>query len=78
MRMHDMIIADAGGPKEVWTKLALRMPIHTVRSWAARNSIPAEYWCSFVSLGFATLEELAAAAALRLPANDDAPSSEAA
>ncbi|MBU2233158.1 MAG: hypothetical protein KKG69_17980 [Alphaproteobacteria bacterium] len=59
-------------------QLALTKPIHTVRSWSARKSIPAEYWHGFSVKGLATLEELAEAAALRLAANDDTRSSEAA
>ncbi|ALJ08259.1 hypothetical protein JL11_07820 [Brevundimonas sp. DS20] len=78
MRTHDQIIADAGGPMAVKKRLDLSKPIHTVRSWSARKSIPAEYWHGFASTGLATLEELAEAAALRLAANDDTQSSEAA
>jgi hypothetical protein len=52
-------------------QLALTKPIHTVRSWSARKSIPAEYWHGFSVKGLATLEELAEAAARRLVANDD-------
>lgn len=37
--------------------------VFTVRSWIARDSIPAEYWKSFVDGGHATLDELAEAAA---------------
>lgn len=79
MRTHDKIIADAGGPMAVKRALDITAPIHTVRSWSARKSIPAEYWRSFSSRGLASLEELADAAALRLTAaNDDTASEKAA
>lgn len=44
---------------------ALSVSLHTVRSWAQRNSIPAEHWAGVRDLGMATLEELAEAAAAR-------------
>ena len=68
MRTHDKIIADAGGPMEVKRRLNLVAPIHTVRSWSARKSIPAEYWQAFAANDLASLEELAADAVRRLPA----------
>ena len=37
----------------------------TVRSWINRNSIPAEHWKALSEAGFATLEDLANAAATR-------------
>lgn len=44
---------------------ALSVSLHTVRSWAQRNSIPAEHWAGIRDLEMATLEELADAAATR-------------
>jgi hypothetical protein len=35
--------------------------IHTVRSWAKRDSIPSRYWPHYVQAGAATVEELLAA-----------------
>lgn len=65
MRTHSQIVAAAGKPEQV----ALRhgVSIHTVRSWAQRDSIPAEHWAVFADEGDATLEELATAAAARRP-----------
>nr|WP_303683040.1 hypothetical protein [Brevundimonas naejangsanensis] len=86
MRTHSQIISDAGGPSQLKRLLNLLATIHTVRSWAARDSIPAAHWNAVVAAGLATLQELADAAELRRasaekppePANDDAPASEAA
>jgi hypothetical protein len=65
MRTHSDIVAAAGKPEEV----ALRrgVSVHTVRSWAQRNSIPAEHWAGFAADAVATLEELAIAAAAKRP-----------
>lgn len=73
MRTHSQIIHDAGGPMAIKRRLSLSATIHTIRSWAARNSIPAEYWSSVATAKLATLKELAdAAEARRLsPANDE-------
>lgn len=38
---------------------------HTIRSWIQRGSIPADRWVQIVSLGWATLDELAQSAAAR-------------
>lgn len=81
MRSHSQIIKDAGGPSRLIAKLALSTPIYTVRSWVARNSIPAPIWQSLADHGLATLEELAADAArnaARRPANDAQPQGAAA
>lgn len=65
-RHHDVILNEAGGVAAVRRKLAemrVELPDATVRSWASRRAIPAQYWSAFDALGFATLDELAAAAA---------------
>lgn len=63
MRTHAEIIS-AAGAETVRSGLQLGS-IHTVRSWAARNSIPAEHWAGLIALGMATSDELIAAAANR-------------
>lgn len=60
MRTHTDIIKDAGA--EVLTDLT-GSPITTVRSWAHRNSIPADHWLVLVSEGHCTAEELMRGAA---------------
>jgi uncharacterized protein YjcR len=67
MRTHKEIIRAAG-----IDTLAdhLGVSVHTVRSWAQRGSIPAEYWAAMAKASIATLEELAAAAALKREASD--------
>ena len=62
MRSHSQIIRDVGAET-----VADRTDtsIHTVRSWAQRDSIPAVQWAWFASQGHATLEELATYAAQR-------------
>jgi hypothetical protein len=79
MRTHSQIISDAGGPMALKRRLCLTATIHTIRSWAARNSIPAEYWNAVSGAKIASLKELADAAEARrthpepsAPANDDA------
>ena len=57
MRTHSDIVAAADCDKIAELRGA---SIHTVRSWGQRNSIPAEHWPTFIALGSATLEELAA------------------
>lgn len=60
MRSHSQIVRDAGPA----TVAALTgKPIHTVRSWAQRDSIPAEYWALLVSDQHCTAAELMLAAA---------------
>jgi DNA-binding transcriptional regulator YiaG len=43
----------------------LGVSVHTVRSWAQRDSIPPEYWSPLANANIASLNELAAAAAAR-------------
>jgi len=60
MRSHrDIVIAT--GPDLIAGQRGLS--IHTVRSWAQRNSIPADQWAWFAEQGHASLEELAIAVA---------------
>lgn len=65
MRTHKLILKEAGGADAVHAKLTSAPSLHTVRSWLARNSIPAEWWSDLAALEIATLDELASAAALR-------------
>ena len=60
MRSHTDILLKAG-VAEVASERSVS--IHTARSWATRDSIPAEHWQGFVRKGWASLEELAAYAA---------------
>ena len=60
MRTHASIV-NAAGADQVANRRGVS--IHTARSWAQRDSIPAEHWQPFVTEGWATLEELAAHAA---------------
>jgi uncharacterized protein YjcR len=57
MRTHAVIVRTAG-----FDALAEQrgVSIHTVRSWAQRDSIPDEHWKWLSDRGLATLEELAA------------------
>lgn len=62
MRTHSDIVSAAGADKLA----ALRgVSIHTTRSWAVRDSIPAEHWSALVRERLATLDELAEAAAAK-------------
>lgn len=61
MLTHSDIVREAGRPEEL--ALALGVSRHTVRSWIQRDSIPADQWSTFAKKGFATLEQLAEAAA---------------
>lgn len=56
---------DVKGTQAVHAALRGVESIHTVRSWRQRDSIPAHRWKDVSDAGFATLEELAAAAASR-------------
>jgi hypothetical protein len=88
MRAHDQIITDAGGPHALARLLLPHLTIDEVtlqkrvRAWALTPSIPGEYWPLLASLSVASLEELAAAAAVRkavpLAANDASPQERAA
>lgn len=55
---HSDIVRAAGKPHLV--AKALGVSVHTVKSWRARNSIPADRWLDFVKCGAATFEQLAA------------------
>lgn len=56
MRTHKEIIKAAG----IDTLAGhLGVSVHTVRSWAQRENIPAEYWAAMAKASIATLEELA-------------------
>lgn len=57
MKPHSQIIAGADA-----AKLAdlCGVSVHTVRSWAQRDSIPAEHWITLEEAGVATLQDLAA------------------
>lgn len=57
MRTHSEIVAAAGKPEEV--ALRHNVSVHTVRSWAQRDSIPAEHWAEFARQEIATTDELA-------------------
>jgi len=65
MRTHAAIIKDAGGVRAFHDALGLTGKVHTVGSWRQRDSIPADHWKAIADLRFATLEELAEAAATR-------------
>lgn len=62
MRTHAEIIKDATAPA---VQGRLGLSLHTVRSWAQRDSIPADQWKPLADAGFATLDELAEAATAR-------------
>lgn len=70
---HADIVARAGGPSFVSRKLSdheeaqgrAGVGVNTVKAWKHNDSIPAPYFQAFVALGLASLEELAAGAALR-------------
>lgn len=70
MRTHSSIIQDAGGAAKVAAALGLTSRHSTVKSWSSRDSIPAEHWAAFASQGWASLEELALAAASKGQARD--------
>jgi uncharacterized protein YjcR len=63
MRTHSQIVAAAGRAEEIAIRRGVS--VHTVRSWAQRDSIPGEHWAGFAEDGHATLEELAVAAAAK-------------
>lgn len=58
----------AVGADALHAQLPFKPSLHTVRSWATRGSIPAEWWEPVADLGVASLEELAAAAAAKAKA----------
>jgi hypothetical protein len=63
MATHAEIVRRSGADAELSGALGVRP--HQVRDWRLRNSIPPEHWQAFSERGYATLEELAAAAADR-------------
>ena len=76
MATHQEIIQRAGAAA-IRDKLGLPN-IHTVRSWAQRNRIPAEWWPELAAAGVATLDELRATARPRKNAGRKAESQDAA
>lgn len=60
MRTHADIVAEIGPDKLADLR---GVSIHTARSWAFRDGIPAEHWSALADEKLATLEELATAAA---------------
>jgi hypothetical protein len=60
MRNHATIVKDVG-PGELAELTGA--PITTVRSWAQRDSIPADHWLVLVSEGHCTADELMLGAA---------------
>lgn len=64
MVTHAEIVSRSGSEAEL--ALALNVKKHQVRDWRLRNSIPPERWQAFAEAGYATLEELAGAAAARI------------
>lgn len=74
MRSHSDIVTSAG----IEEIARLRgVSVHTVRSWAQRDGIPAEHWTGLVAAEHATLNELAEYAAAN-PRKRPAPESAAA
>jgi uncharacterized protein YjcR len=65
MRSHADIIKGTGAEK---IRERLGLSVHTVRSWAQRDSIPPEHWTTFEGLGWTTLAELAAGKAVKAAA----------
>jgi len=62
MRNHNEVIRGAGAQNVADLTGA---SIHTVRSWAQRDSIPSEYWAQLIAAGHCTADELIGAAAAR-------------
>lgn len=62
-RSHADIVRAAGTDEEVAQRC--EVTIYAVRSWRARNRIPADKWAVFAATGKTTLEELAMALAAR-------------
>jgi hypothetical protein len=58
---HSEIVRRAGKAEAV--ALACGVSVHTVRSWIRRDSVPPDQWLNFSRLHYASLEDLAAAAA---------------
>ena len=71
-RSHEQIIKDAAGGDTATEFAALAAKIgakpHQPRDWAARDSVPPEWWGVLVEAALTTLEEMQRAAeAKRLP-----------
>jgi hypothetical protein len=62
MRTHSDIIRAATVPA---LHDRLGISLHTIRSWAQRDSIPADQWKPLADAGLTSLDELAEAAATR-------------
>lgn len=69
MGVHRDIVIGAGVERVASVR---GLSVHTVRSWAQRDSIPAEHWAWFAGEGLATLEDLARAAAQRAAERQEA------
>lgn len=62
MRNHSDIVRDAGAQR---LATLTDVSIHTVRSWAQRDSVPSEHWAKLIAANITTADELIAAAAKR-------------
>ena len=62
MRSHREIVNDAGAD---WLAAKLGVSVNTSRSWARRDSIPAEHWLALVEARKASLGDLARYAAAK-------------
>lgn len=60
----------AAAGKDAEVAIALGVKPHAARDWRLRDSIPSERWNDVVAAGFATLNELADAAAKRPSSRD--------
>lgn len=69
MLTHSEIAKKAGTHEAAADRFGVS--IHTFRSWIMRDSIPADQWTAFATAGFATLEQLAAAAEHKRLASGD-------
>ena len=67
MKTHAQIIEHSGKDAALAEKLNVKP--YQVRDWRLRGRIPPEHWKAFAGHGYATLEELAEAAAERADAN---------
>lgn len=76
MRTHEQIINDAGGYKGLAAKLG--EPVHRVRFWARRKSIPPTAWPLLAEKRIAGLRELSDARANRSKAAQPTPQDAAA
>lgn len=68
MRTHNDIIADAGGPTKMASRItteAAPVEANLAFAWKREGSIPPAYWPRIVDAGVATLDELAHAAEAR-------------